>query len=264
MKRLHLLVLLIVNHCFSQVGVVDFLQIDANIKVDFVHKSIAGQATCQFQILKKTDSVFLDAKNMDSVFLLQETPVAIKTTTDKIWFHYPFQPDKTYSVSFSYQAKPKQTLYFFEDQVWTQGQGKYTSHWLPSINNVNDKIIFNLSVTAPEGFTALANGKLTNQEQTGNTTQWNYTMQQPMSSYLAALVVGKFDKKAEKSASGIPLEYYYLPEDKSKVEPTYRYSKAIFDFLEKEIGVDYPWQNYKQVPVRDFLYAGMENTTLTI
>jgi len=28
--------------------------------------------------------------------------------------------------------------------------------------------------------------------------------------------------------------------------------------------VAYPWQNYKQVPVQDFLYAGMENTTCTI
>lgn len=264
MKVLCLFALLIVNHCFSQIEIVNFLQIDADINVDFDNKSIAGQATYQFQILKETDSIFLDAKNMESVFLLQGELVTLKTTTDKIWIHYPFQPSKTYSISFSYQAKPKQTLYFFEDQVWTQGQGKYTSHWLPSIDNVNDKIIFNLSITAPQGFMALANGKLTNQKQTGNATQWNYTMQQPMSSYLAALVVGKFDKKTENSASGIPLEYYYLPEDESKVEPTYRYSKVIFDFLEREIGVDYPWQNYKQVPVRDFLYAGMENTTLTI
>ena len=36
------------------------------------------------------------------------------------------------------------------------------------------------------------------------------------------------------------------------------------DFLEAEIGVPYPWQNYKQVPARDFLYAGMENTGATI
>jgi aminopeptidase N len=34
--------------------------------------------------------------------------------------------------------------------------------------------------------------------------------------------------------------------------------------LEKEIGVTYPWQIYKQIPVEDFLYAGMENTTATI
>src|SRR5690606_13846733 len=46
--------------------------------------------------------------------------------------------------------------------------------------------------------------------------------------------------------------------------PTYRYTKRMFDFLEKEIGIPYPWQNYKQAPVRDFLHAGMENTTLTL
>ena len=57
---------------------------------------------------------------------------------------------------------------------------------------------------------------------------------------------------------------YYYPKDSIKVEPTYRYTKQMFDFLEEEIGVAYPWQNYKLVPVHDFLYAGMENTSITI
>ncbi len=35
-------------------------------------------------------------------------------------------------------------------------------------------------------------------------------------------------------------------------------------FFLDEIGIAYPWQNYKQIPVRDFLYAGMENTGTTI
>ena len=92
----------------------------------------------------------------------------------------------------------------------------------------------------------------------------NYNMQKPMSSYLVALAIGKYDKKIEISKSGIPIELYYYPEDSAKVEPTYRYTKQMFDFLEEEIGFGYPWQNYKQVPVHDFLYSGMENTSLTI
>ena len=88
-------------------------------------------------------------------------------------------------------------------------------------------------------------------------------MKEPMSSYLVAFAIGDFNKKELVSTSGIPIELYYKPSDSLKVEPTYRYSKQIFDFLETEIGVPYPWQNYKQVPVRDFLYAGMENTTAT-
>ena len=84
-----------------------------------------------------------------------------------------------------------------------------------------------------------------------------------MSSYLVALAIGKYNKKTFFSESGVPMELYYRPSDSVKFEPTYRYSKEIFDFLENEIGVAYPWQNYKQVPIHDFLYAGMENTGAT-
>src|SRR5690554_7076608 len=80
-----------------------------------------------------------------------------------------------------------------------------------------------------------------------------------MSSYLAAMAIGDYSKTELLSESGVPIELYYKPEDSSRVEPTYRYSKEIFDFLEPEIGVAYPWEVYKQVPVRDFLYAGMRS-----
>jgi aminopeptidase N len=89
-------------------------------------------------------------------------------------------------------------------------------------------------------------------------------MQKPMSSYLVMLAFGNFVKEEAKSKSGTPLEFYIDKNDYSKFEPTYRYSKQIFDYLEQEIGMKYPWKIYRQVPVRDFLYAGMENTTSTI
>ena len=34
--------------------------------------------------------------------------------------------------------------------------------------------------------------------------------------------------------------------------------------MEQKIGVPYPWENYKQVPVQDFQHGAMENTTATI
>ena len=177
--------------------------------------------------------------------------------------HSKFEAGKTYTKKFDYLISPKQTLYLFENEMWTQGQGKYTSHWLPSIDDVNDKIEFDLSFISPENKTVIANGKLTEIENDSPVNIWHFDMNEPMSSYLVAFAIGDFDKKELVSNSGIPIELYYKPSDSLKVEPTYRYSKQIFDFLETEIGVPYPWQNYKQVPVRDFLYAGMENTTAT-
>jgi aminopeptidase N len=147
--------------------------------------------------------------------------------------------------------------------MWTQGQGKYTSHWLPSIDDMNDKIEFDFTVVAPSEKTVIANGKLVSTQLKENKNYSKFDMQEPMASYLVAFAVGDFKKKTIYSNSDIPIELFYEAKDSLKVEPTYRYSKEIFDFLESEIGVAYPWQNYKQVPVRDFLYAGMENTTAT-
>ncbi|WP_236937499.1 hypothetical protein [Flavobacterium columnare] len=77
-------------------------------------------------------------------------------------------------------------------------------------------------------------------------------MKKPMSSYLAMLTIGAFDSKEIASKGGKKLQLYYKYEDANKFDYTYKYSKEIFNFLEKEIDLDYPWKIYKQVPVEDF------------
>ena len=88
-------------------------------------------------------------------------------------------------------------------------------------------------------------------------------MTKPISSYLVAFAVGDFSKKIIKSITNTLIELYYPTNDSLHYEPTYRFSGEIFNFLESEIGFKYPWENYKQVPLYDFMYAGMENTTAT-
>lgn len=248
----------------QQSDVVDFLQVKATITPSASTKTIKGDVTYSFQMLQDSDSVFLDAHQM-RIFTfdgIQE----VKAQADKIWLIDDFKKGETYAVSFSYEVKPKQAFYFMvnEGELWTQGQGKYTSHWLPSLDDTNDKIEFDLTFVAPNDLTVIANGRLVAVTDAGETKKWQFDMDNPMSSYLAAVAIGAYSKTEFLSKSGVPNELYYKPEDSSKVEPTYRYSKEIFDFLESEIDVPYPWKVYKQVPVRDFLYAGMENTSATI
>jgi aminopeptidase N len=85
-----------------------------------------------------------------------------------------------------------------------------------------------------------------------------------MSSYLLMVAIGHFKNQEIRASSGIPIVNYFEDGDLLSVEPTYRHCKTIFDFLEREIGVPYPWKIYRQIPVHDFLYAGMENTTTTL
>src|SRR5690606_2329987 len=172
------------------------------------------------------------------------------------------------TLQISYETVPKQALYFVgtggEMQGWTQGQGKYTSHWLPSFDDYNEKVIFNTTITFDSEYQVVANGLLAGKKTIGKQTQWTYKMTQPMSSYLAMIAIGKFTIKTEKSNSGITLENYLRTQDASKYASTYVYNKRIFDFLESEIGVDYPWGIYRNIPINDFMYGGMENTTSTI
>ncbi len=268
--------LLIFLCCFQlinsqQTEYVDFKKIKADIGFKDINK-VSGFIDVEFTIKKETDSIFMDAVGMN---IRTQRLVSKKdgylghgnyhNDGKRIYFINNFKENETYVMSFWYSAAPKKALYFVDNQIWTQGQGKYTSNWLPSIDDVNDKIEFDISITYDKDYQVISNGEFVKSDSiVNNRIKWHFNMIQPMSSYLVALAIGNYNKQTEISASGIPLEYYYYPEDSAKVEPTYRYTKQMFDFLEEEIGFAYPWEIYKQVPVKDFLYSGMENTTLTI
>ncbi|MDT0688515.1 M1 family metallopeptidase [Salegentibacter sp. F188] len=260
----------------DQIQDVDFKNVNATVTILPEEEKVAGEVEYLFEILQFTDSIFIDAHNMDfEEVMLNGNKAEFSNDNRRLWIKGNFRPSEGNKLTLKYSATPKQTMYFINwaapkavnapRQVWTQGQGKYTSHWLPSFDDMQEKAIFDLQFRFRPGYEVIANGVLQEREVLNDSVvQWSFDMEQPMSSYLVAVAAGNYRKEEKISASGVEMLLYYEPEDSLKVEPTYRYSKEIFDFLEQEIGVDYPWQNYKQVPVQDFLYAGMENTGTTI
>lgn len=253
----------------QQTTKVDFVKADVSVAPNPETKSIDGSVQYQFKVLSMIDTIRIDAKSMrfDKVTINNKT-VQFKSTATELLLFEGFKKGKN-TLRFSYKATPKQTLYFTgaedELQIWTQGQGKYTSHWLPSFDDVNEKVIFNMNVIFKNDFAVVSNGFLYKTTKIDNLIKtWRYRMKKPMSSYLVMIAIGKFNTQVRYSKSKVPLLFYYPPADKNKVPFTFYKSKVIFDYLEEEIGVPYPWKIYRQIPVRDFLYAGMENTTSTL
>ena len=257
----------------QQTKSVDFLKCDAFLIPNPTKKRIKGSISYEFKVKSTIDTIRIDAKNMEFLdVLINGKKVNHIYNNKELLLFEGFKKGKNILYLY-YNAIPKQTLYFTGSesnlQVWTQGQGKYTSHWLPSFDDVNEKVIFNITVSFDNKYEVISNGKLIKKAKPSipiarEVFNYKYSMQKPMSSYLVMLAIGNFEKQETKSKSGTPLEFYIDKNDVAKFEPTYRYSKQIFDYLEQEIGVKYPWKIYRQVPVRDFLYAGMENTTTTI
>jgi aminopeptidase N len=256
----------------SQLELVDFQKAHVSITLDKASNEVQGTVLFDLKILQNTPSIFLDAKNLVAYQAFIDTKkVRVVYDGEKLVVEAPFSANDTIQLKIVFTSYPSKAMYHIDadkdrlwDQVWTQGQGKYTSNWLPSIDDMNDKMIWSLSITAPVSKYVVSNGHLVQVTDNKETKTWDYKMQKPMSTYLVALAVGDYKVKTDTSATGVPLEFYYYKGQESRVAATYQHSKEIFDFLEGEIGVAYPWQNYKQVPVKDFLYAGMENTGMTI
>ena len=177
-------------------------------------------------------------------------------------------------MTVSYEAKPRVGLYFIgwndknnlsRKQIWSQGEQIDNRNWIPMYDERNDKLLTEMSVTFDKDYKVLSNGKLVDKKENADgTLTWNYAMSHPQSPYLIMLGIGKYDIKETHSGSGVPMHLYYYPEWKERVEPVYQHSEEMVDFFEKEIGFKYPWESYSQIPVQDYMFGAMENTTATI
>lgn len=250
----------------------DVLSGKVSVVIDPYQAIVNGTVSYTLKVLRDTDSIAVDARDMNfSEVMMNGKRAKYDYDGNKLILRKKLHQHKKYELTVVYRAQPARAMYFAgwntrsgEKELWTQGQGKYTSHWLPSFDDMTEKVAFDLTVTFDKKYDVIANGSLAAVKELGDKKVWSFQMDKPMSSYLLAMAIGAYKKKVVTADSGVPIALFYKADDERKFEPTYRYSKEIFDFLEREIGVRYPWDVYKQVPVKDFLYAGMENTSVTI
>ncbi len=257
--------------------------------LDFVHMRLAvefvpeqglvkGNITHFFTPLRASvDSFFLDGPGIQiKTASINGLPVRYTTNDDGITFFpdHALHYGETDSLNIVYEANPRRGIYFIgwndpnnlsRKQIWTQGEGTDNRNWFPCYDSPNDKLTTELLVKFPKGYKVLSNGaKLEEKDLGDGNVLWHYKMAHPHTTYLVMLGIGKYDVRETTSASGIPLHQWYYPEWKDRYDYTYKYNEKVFNFLESEIGVPYGWESYSQIPVQDFMFGAMENTTATI
>jgi aminopeptidase N len=93
-------------------------------------------------------------------------------------------------------------------------------------------------------------------------------MNQPHTPYLVMMAIGDFAivKDTWKKANGKQMEvsYYVEKEFEQYARDIFGETPAMIDFFSKKLGVEYPWDKYSQIVVRDYVSGAMENTTATI
>ncbi|MCX7606004.1 MAG: M1 family metallopeptidase [Bacteroidia bacterium] len=258
---------------------VDMLHLRLQVRFAPEKGTVYGWVVHTFEPLREgVDSLVLDAVRLEvEEVRFHDQPIPFRNTGEQliIRFPAPLPVGKKDSLSIRYMATPRKGLYFIgwkdrtgraRKQIWTQGQATDHRYWIPAYDDPNDKLITETLITFDSRYQVLSNGTLLDTlRNPDGTLTWHYRMQKPHSLYLLMLAIGEYGIERRTTSRGLPLLLYYYPDSRDCcLEPTYRYSVEMVEKLEAELEVPFPWEKYAQVPVADYIYGAMENTTATV
>ena len=192
--------------------------------------------------------------------------------TFNIFIEYTAKPDEL-KVEGSSAIKDAKGLYFINPdgeeaakprQIWTQGETESNSCWFPTIDSPNERMTQEIYITVDTNFVTLANGLLIYSAENGDGTRTDYWKQElPHAPYLAMMAIGEY-AVVKDTWRDIEVNYYVEPEDEKYAMLNFGNTPEMLEFYSNLLGVDYPWEKYSQVVVRDFVSGAMENTSATL
>ncbi|AFD08494.1 M1 family metallopeptidase [Solitalea canadensis] len=272
----------------------DLISTKLDLKFNWDSAFVLGKAQLKFKpYFYPTDSLKLSAKG----FKINE--VALITSGGKQSLKYDYDGksikvklDKTYTrndeytIAVDYVAMPNKIivkgseaitqdkgLYFINNdgkdpekpkQIWTQGETEANSCWFPTIDGPQEKHTQEISLTVDKKYVTLSNGLMITSKDNGDGTHTDTWKQDKMhSTYLTMIAVGDFAVVKDKWRN-IEVNYYVEPKFEKYAKLVFGNTPEMIEFYSKKMGVDYAWDKYSQIVVRDFVSGAMENTSATV
>lgn len=150
-------------------------------------------------------------------------------------------------------------------QIWTQGETQANSHWMPTIDQPNERFTMRLELTVPDSFITLSNGSLDMSMKAGEHLRRDvWVMKKPIQTYAYMFAIGNFSKIDDSSVNNHEVSYYVEPEYAQSGANMFRYTPEMIAYFSSVTGQPYPWNKYSQVVVRDYVSGAMENTSASL
>jgi aminopeptidase N len=277
----------------------DFDLIHQRIEVrnfDWDATAFDGKVTTTVVSLRPTlDSIVLDMGRrlaVRSVTIEPVRPSARPSVRPSIRFSRPgdsivvklpkpagFRDTVRFAINYRGKITQGRGLYFFKaepgrrhrpQQIYSGGGTDGNPNWIPTYGPPHDKATWEMIATVPVGYTVVSNGKLVSDKperaargasakSATHTVHW--TQEKPASTYLISLVVAPLQKVTDRWRD-VPLTYYVYPEDLPRARPLFGITPDMMESYTRLTGVKYPWPQYSQTTVTDFV-GGMENVGAT-
>jgi len=275
----------------SETILTNLIHTKLDVKVDWEKAYLYGKATLTAKPhFYATDSLILDAKGMEiKSVMLNNKPLAYTYAEDyiRIKLDKTYTRKEQYTVVIDYVAKPNEReaggsaaitsdkgLYFINNdgsdpnkmpQIWTQGETEASSVWFPTIDAPNAKTSQEILITVDDKYVTLSNGKLISSKKNADGTRTDHWKQDlPHAPYLFMMGIGEFkivkDSYTSKKGKKIEVDYYVEPEWEQYAKNIFGNTPEMIGFFSELLGVEYPWDKYHQIVVRDYVSGAMENT----
>ncbi len=273
----------------------DLLHTKLEVSFDWVKHYLFGKATLTLKpYFYPTNTLTLDAKGFD----IQKVALVTASGNKDLKYEYDsmkldIQLNKTYTrtdtftIFIQYTAKPDELdekneyityqnkgLYFVKQgeddssdnpqQLWTQGETEAASCWFPTIDHPNERTTQEISITVPNNYLTLSNGKLISSTNLPNGTRTDYWKQAlPHAPYLFTMAIDEY-VLVKDSWRGKEVNYYLDSTYAHLAHNIFGNTPEMLEFFSNKLNYPYPWDKYSQAIVYNFVAGAMENTSATL
>ncbi|MFD5793112.1 M1 family metallopeptidase [Streptomyces diastatochromogenes] len=133
----------------------------------------------------------------------------------------------------------------------------------PCNDHPSDKAMFTFHVTAPNAYTAVANGVPAGADRVGGSTTWTYRTQHPMATELAQVSIGRSAVAHRTGPHGLALRDVVPSADRKELEPWLAKTPDQIAWLESKVG-KFPFETYGVLMAQASTGFELETQTLSL
>lgn len=150
-----------------------------------------------------------------------------------------------------------------EDGLAMANQADAAHLVFPCNDHPSDKALFTIRITAPNDYTAVANGLPTGVERDGKSTTWTYRTRHPMATELTQVAIGRSTVLHRTGPHHLPVRDVVPTKDVKELEPWLAKTPDQIAWMESKVG-HYPFETYGLLMAQASTGFELETQTLSL